>query len=80
MIIKKLDRQSPKAKIWDNAKNKVLFTFVNGEFETNDAYILNFWAKHFDSSISVPSEKHEPTELPIDEQPKNRRGRPAKEK
>ncbi len=73
MIIKKLDRQSPKAKIWDNAKNKVLFTFVNGEFETDDDYIIEFWSKHFDNSINVLSKKHEPTEKPI-----KKRGRPKK--
>jgi hypothetical protein len=75
MIIKKLDKQSPKAKIWDPSKKKILFTFVNGEFETNDAYIIDFWAKHFDSSISVLPKEHESTE-----KPSKKRGRPAKEK
>ena len=73
MIIKKLDRQSPKAKIWDNEKNKVLFTFVNVEFQTDDDYIIECWSKQFDKSINVLTNKHDPTEKPT-----KKRGRPKK--
>jgi len=73
MIIKKLEHQSPKAKIWDASQKKILFTFVDGEYETNDEYILAFWANKFDSSVSVPTEGHEQVEV----KPK-RRGRPKK--
>lgn len=75
MIIKKLKNQSPNASIWDKDKEKILFTFSNGEFETDDKYILNYWAKYFGDGVSIVDEGHNTEEV----KPK-KRGRPAKAK
>jgi len=74
MIIKKLDYQSPKAKVWDASKKKILFTFVDGEYETEDEYIISFWAKLTNNSSVSTNDEHR------EEKPKKKRGRPAKEK
>lgn len=73
MIIKKLDYQSPKAKVWDASQKKILFTFVDGEYETEDEYILAFWAKFTNNDSVSNDEGHEQVEV----KPK-RRGRPKK--
>ena len=46
---------SPKASIWDSNKGKILFTFENGEFETDDGYIIKFWSAR-DSSVCPPKD------------------------
>ena len=74
MIIKRKLNQTDGTTIFDHIKKKKLFTFVDGEFETNDAYIIDFWAKYYDSSISISVEEHD-----TKEQPKKRRGRPKKD-
>lgn len=44
MILKaKQGIASPNAKVWDSKLEKILFTFVDGEFETDDKYIIDFW-------------------------------------
>ena len=50
MILKILKGMSPKAKIWDNTKQKILFAFKDGEFNTDDEYIIKFWGTR-DSSV-----------------------------
>ena len=53
MILKILKGMSPKSKIWDSTKEKILFTFKDGEFETDDEYIIKFWGAR-DSSVCPP--------------------------
>ena len=44
MILKaKKGIASPNAMVWDSKLEKILFTFVDGEFETDDKYIIDFW-------------------------------------
>ena len=56
MILKALKGMSPKAKVWDSKKGKILFTFENGEYETDDEYIIKFWSA-FDSSICTTEDR-----------------------
>ena len=44
MILKaKKGIASPNSMVWDSKLEKILFTFVDGEFETDDKYIIDFW-------------------------------------
>ena len=54
MILKIKKGMSPKSKIWDDSKQKILFTFKDGEFDTDDEYIIKFWG--VDSSSIRPTE------------------------
>ena len=44
MILKaKKGIASPNSMVWDSKLEKILFTFVDGEYETDDKYIIDFW-------------------------------------
>ena len=46
MILKsKIGIASPNSMVWDASQDKVLFTFVNGEYETDDKYVIEFWSR-----------------------------------
>ena len=55
---------SPKAKIWDNAKQKILFTFKDGEYDTSDEYIIKFWSDRVNPIPNAPSEEARELEKP----------------
>lgn len=47
MAILKSLRAGDNSRIWDPAKECILFKFENGVFETDDKYIIEFYDKHF---------------------------------
>ena len=51
MKIKVLENMSPRCLIWDKDKNKSLFRFVNGEYETEDEYIISYWDKYYKGGV-----------------------------
>ena len=53
MILEQLENKSPNAKVWDSKKGKILFTFKDGKFETDDEYIIKFWSL-IDSRLCPP--------------------------
>lgn len=70
--------KNPNASIYDPKKGDVLFKFVDGEFETDDNYIINFWLSYTgessnSSDVDLSDSKKEETEVK-----KPRRGRPKK--
>lgn len=66
MKIKVLDGMSTSVQIWDKVKKRVLFRFVNGEFETEDQYIIDYWNKYYLGGVK-DAEIVEPKVEPISE-------------
>jgi len=47
MAILKSQEHNRNARIWDPVKECILFRFIDGVFETDDKYIIEFYDKHF---------------------------------
>ena len=71
MAILKSKDHNRNSQIWDPSKECILFRFIDGKFETNDPYIIEFYNKHFSNEGEIQPEyevEEKPQEKPeVDE-------------
>ena len=70
MAILKSQEHNRNARIWDPDKECILFRFIDGVFETDDKYIIEFYDKHFAGKGQIKADyKVEAKEEPKTEEP-----------
>lgn len=74
MILKNKDK--PNVSVYDKDKGAILFKFTDGEYDTDDEYIIKFWSNYLGGSSSTEAKIDEP--IKQEDAPVKRRGRPKK--